>query len=294
MSSESAFTTFSNGVSVYLTNSIFPAIIKGLAERGVSLTTDDLLEMTKIPTQKPSISIPSMNFGVPSMHTATTIPRSQEKQSGATCLYQFKRGANSGHSCTKKAVAGSQYCATSGHNPNAPKVLKAAAAPTVPGIAPGVAPSPQLNIVTPAPVGLDVTLYDVEHGAPQGVEPGLYCHVMHKFIIRNTPEGLVAIGVHSSQGIIPLSAEQTTIAQNLGLQVSCTETAQDDDDEDDDVMSTSQPQSTSLPGIQTLKTMPGVPNIPMIPQLSKMGLQKPNQFSGIPSISSIPMLSQIS
>lgn len=274
--SETAFATFSNGISVYLTTSIFPSLIRGLAEKGVCVTADELLEMTKIPPPKSSISIPPIGFGGSSVHPMT-MPRGAKQQSvGPTCLHVLQRGVSAGNVCGKKTIAGSSYCGS--HNPN--KVVKA---PTVPGIAPTVTPTqlnvaaqPQLNVAVQPQ--LNATVYDGDRG--------LYHELNHGFILRKDGQDIVVVGGYSDEGIVPLTAQQRQIADSLGVEIECCEVVEQEEVPTISSLqiSSQEPAAPTIPFLKPVTTQSSS-GIPTIPSLKMMG---------IPSTRSIPPLSQIS
>lgn len=280
--SESALSTFANGVSTYLINSIFPALVRGLTEKGINITTDELIEMTKVPVVKSTISVPPMTFNGNTTRTSSLIPNARAKHSGVTCSYVFQRGINEGQMCPKTAAAGLSYCTA--HNPQ--KQPKPKPAAVVPGIAPGAIPVPQLNTIPITP-SLDVTEYDSSRG--------LYREYNHGFIVSqengNVPTVLGIVPTLGAQ-IRQLTEQERVVAEGLGLKFR-TEQSEEIKTRVNEQEEETQEQVAEVPQFSTLKpaVSQSVPSftIPSIPSLKQMPTSQ--QFSGIPSIRPIPTLS---
>lgn len=230
---------FGRGVAGYLASCVFPAVVNGLAAKGVAVSVDDLLAMTNCPVVRqaplPGPAYPSMAFGggvVPSVSSAAKARSSTvttNPESGKTCAYKFKRGTNKDQFCGKATAPGSIYCApclkTRFKNGTPPS---GGAIPVVPGVAPGVGSLGQMNgfgamvpngptFTAPAansgPGNLQVKAYGPDH----------FETLVHGFIVKEVAPGTVLVvkRLQTDRALpaVPLNLADVALAESIGLSV---------------------------------------------------------------------------
>lgn len=211
--------TFSQGVAMYLSQSIFPLIVQRLASRGVTITVEELMTLVSAPYSSNNnqiISATPFSGGgaVPSIVaprkpvTTSTSPcvASQNPLPGK-CSYRYKRGDNKGLFCTRPVAPGSVYCT------NCVKTRKNLSKDT--GVVPGIAPNSVVQGYTvpePQSAQLNVVVYDAERN--------LYREPTYNFIVhQQSDSSIVVLGRLSDDGqtFVPLSETEKEIAKSLGL-----------------------------------------------------------------------------
>lgn len=160
-------TTFFNGVSSLVRESILRPIVDHLAGKGISVSVDELSGVLKLPASTSSLPMSQMP-SLPSIHPVGTAPPSiatlpglgmpmgmpqpTGKRGGGKkantapvpaserCQYIFTRGRNRGHQCDSRAEAGQPFCSGCKNKKSAQQQLQnggSSAAPstsTVPGL----------------------------------------------------------------------------------------------------------------------------------------------------------------
>lgn len=226
---ETGLQSFTNGVASYLASCVFPLIQQGAAQKGYSVTVEEMLAWTNTPSVRaatPAHVMPAMSHGGTIPLAAAVAPTTSRKvvgsenyQPGVTCGYKYIRGDNKGRYCNKPC-AGATYCNS---------CLKshknlAAKAGVAPGVAPGAGAVPGYVGVPPvvvAPAATPAQLSVVEYDAEQG----LYKDITYNFIVKQISEGnIVALGKLSDSGaeILPLNAQDQANARALGLTMPAT------------------------------------------------------------------------
>lgn len=297
---------FVNGIATYLSTNIFPAIVQGMAGKGVHTTVEELMGMTHTPALRAQISpmmqtptVPAMAFGgaVPTM-TPTVAPTTARKTTataapvpGKTCTYQFKRGENKGRFCGKATAPGTEYCnGCLKTRKNLQKEL--AATGTMPGMAPSVgaipgmtgipgynAPNPmvpQTNVAPAQPGSLSVVPYDESRG--------LFREPNHNFIVYQVSPGVIAVLgrlIDSENKIVALTPQEQQTALSVGLVLAAND-------------------APAVPAVSTVQPVPAVPHaaIPQMPQQVSnqpalptiTPLVQTQQTTGVPMIPGIPQI----
>lgn len=223
---------FANGVASYLASSIFPAIVQGLAAKGINESVENLLNMTNTPVVRhsaiPSPTVPTMAFGgaVPPM-SAGVAPTTRKTTAtaspvaGRTCMYQFKRGEKKGMYCGKATAAGSDHCNAcikqrfKGQAPAATGPAPGA----VPGMAGGV-PGYGGPVANPPSAGASQpgTLSVVDYDPARNLyrDPGT------NFIVTPTDSGVAVLGRlnEAENKIVPLTPQEQGVAQTMSLAIA--------------------------------------------------------------------------
>lgn len=288
--SESSLQSFSTGVASYLSSCIFPSIVQGLGNRNISVTVDELLQMTSVPSRQPAViqqsSVPSMAFGgaVPMMASSTTATNARKTTAttapiaGRSCMYQYKRGENKSKYCGKATAPGMDYCAACLKSRK--NIQKEVSAGPVAGAAPGMGAIPGMAGL---PSGYSAPVSSANDSASQGgqlsVVPydenkGLFREPNHQFIVYQISPGKIAVLGRLSDDdnqIVPLNLQEQATAQAIGLMLSPDATTP---------TQTAIPQHHSIPSVpsghQALPTITPLSNynpsgadhtIPQIPQI---------------------------
>jgi hypothetical protein len=218
--SNTVLSSFSRGVALYLSQSVFPLIVERLEGRGVTITVEELMDLVAAPhSSNNNQPIPAVAFG--GMAQPIIVPRkpvttntnvtnncvaSQNPLPGK-CSYRFKRGENKGLFCTRPMAPGSVYCT------NCVKTRKNLSKDT--GVVPGVAPNTVVQGYTVPEnqsAQLNVVVYDADRS--------LYREPTYNFIVHQQPDGIIAVlGRLSEDGhtFVPLSETEKEIAKSMGL-----------------------------------------------------------------------------
>ena len=213
---------FSKGVASYLVHQILPEIVKGLAEKEVHVTVEELLEMTKVPAEKndtlpPPAILPSLKKGgkLPGMTasvTARSASGSDEAPLKPTCQYKFVRASNgSSPYCGKTVANGSEYC--SAHKNRGPKSASLEKAKISPGVAKDVISSliDEQKVEDTAPLEMKVSNFCSKRGLVKMPQLG--------WIIRTSDNGVIGKLDDSTKEIVPLTPAEKEKALNMGLAV---------------------------------------------------------------------------
>lgn len=230
-----ALYTFSQGIALYLSQTIFPLIVEKLDEKGCKITVDELMEIISAPNSSnnnlntsslafggaiPSIAVPrkpvnsninSNNLNnsnsVNGVNNGNTMCVASQNPLPGKCSYRYKRGDNKGLFCTRPVAPGSAYCT------NCVKTRKNLSKDN--GVVPGVAPNSVVQGYTasePQSSQLTVVVYDEKRS--------LYREPTYNFIVHQQSDGMIAVlGKLSDDGqtIVPLSETEKDIATSLGL-----------------------------------------------------------------------------
>lgn len=270
---ETNLNVFVNGVASYLSSCIFPAIVQGMATKGVSVSVEDLLAMTNTPAIRASVPtagpiVPAMPFtgAVPGMAPAV-VPTAGRKTTvtaqpvvGRTCRYQFKRGDNKDMFCGKPTAPGQEFC--NACLKNRKNLSKDIAASAIPGAAPGMGAIPGMSGMPPSygapmPVAAPASQPGQLTVAPFDEARGLYKEPNHNFIVHQVGDNVVVIGRldEASNSIVGLTPQEQQTAQAIGLVIQ-------------QVPSAPQPVTTAIPSIPAVPTAAvpqGIPSIPAVP-----------------------------
>lgn len=273
---------FNDGVSSFLNNYIFPAIVAGMATKGVAVTVAELGTMTQTPARTPTPTaglMPPPIFGVAGVATgvAPKKPRAPAKAKsqnlptfvqGKTCGYKSdrKNATNYGLYCANPTTDGNTYCdaCMTGRagvkkkieSLGAKHVIQDAAVATNPTATPGIAPGGYQPPVqqTPAAQGqLSVIKFNEQLGLLR--EP------VHNFIVKDAGSGqVVCVGFFNEtlNKVVPLTPEQETTAKSMGLIVAQPEAPTT-------VVTMTPVVATAVP---TMPTVTGIPPVPVIPGLA--------------------------
>lgn len=213
---DTVLNTFSQGVAMYLSQSVFPLIVQRLASRGITITVEELMTLISAPYAPNTNNNQAIASGgaIPQM----MVPRKPVVSNVAPCVasqnplpgkcsYQYKRGDNKGLFCTRPVAPGSVYCT------NCVKTRKNLSKDT--NVVPGVAPNSVVQGYTvpePQTAQLNVVVFDADRN--------LYREPTYNFILHQQSDGAIAVLGRLSddnQTFVPLSATEKEIAKSLGL-----------------------------------------------------------------------------
>jgi hypothetical protein len=232
MNTNTATQEFTNSVAGLLTNSIFPAISKGLKDtKGVDVTLEELYKWCGAPMARSLIPAMGVFGGAVPAPIATTSTVGAKKKPGTkatvvepklksdgspetatgkpyvegkSCRHFYEKGAvNAGKICGRDVVKGTSFCSTHKNKEGKPQKVN-----------PGVAPSIEtVEEEENDEGGLSVAPYDKERG--------LFREVNHEFIVRQEGELVISMGkLYPDNTIKPLNENEKIIARSLGITVS--------------------------------------------------------------------------
>lgn len=298
---ESNITTFINGCSDLLTNTIIDPIVQYLQSKDIQVSVEELKQVLNLPTTVRSTYIPAptshvstmpMAFGgavVPPM-AASVAPTNLKKNTttnpqsstGQSCVYQLKRGAQRGAYCGKQVVAGSEYCTSHLKRPSLVKegMIRNGA---LPGVAPSMGSIPGMSGVpsgyTPPSQSNQSTSSSLTV-VPYDESRGLFKEPVHSFIVCRTDDGrVICIGklIEDDNQIVPLNETEKITALNLNLvvndqKITQNNTSNTQTESSNDLSPITQssqvvPSIPVIPSSQVAPSSQGVPSIPVTPSI---------------------------
>ena len=215
---------FERGVSEYLRQLVFPAIVQGAQGKGIALTVEDLVGWLALPAPQNSLPTGAPNMpAIPGFLAGTGATSSGATPAGGRrrkptepvdpanqCKYFFTRGGKKGQQC-EGAIQEFGYCKDCLKK----KTVKDAIAKDT-GSAAQMQPPNLPNTVTPPnsaqPVKKEFSVEEIEG------EPGVYRDVNYGFIVRQLPDTtIIAIAREIDGARKALTVDDHGLARELGL-----------------------------------------------------------------------------
>jgi len=278
---------FTQHTGDFIARHIVAPIVEHLRSKGVQVSADELINVLNLPT-KPSVVVPtamppvtngvlSNPFQNPIINPGLNIKAPVKATKGVpnlggqgTCSYVLQRGDRKGSTCGVTVQPGSTYCKT--HHKKYSNVQQAPNQVQQPGlyqppqqIMPNNVMQGMMQQVPPQPQQASSELVVV----PFNKEQGLYRESIHSFIVKQSDEGIVAIGRLDNGTVRELTDQERSLAKDIGLVLG------------DQQVTTTTTVTTTLPAPQ-VSVPPSIPfnlvptttinsaPIPVIPNLANL------------------------